>query len=160
VTSSPGKGSSFIVEVPEGTAATIEHTADQKPSTSTANGGLVLIVDDEPAVIDATAMLLEMEGFDVVSAASVEEVQTCIADITDAPDLLITDYHLRSGETGLEVIGAVRERYDDSNIPVILLSGDTSNRIALADVADVSFFTKPVDVDALLTRIHSLLGTS
>jgi DNA-binding response OmpR family regulator len=66
---------------------------------------------------------------------------------------------LRGEETGLAVICAVRERFD-SNIPVILLSGDTSNRIVVADVEDVYFFTKPVDVEALLVRIHRLLGTS
>jgi DNA-binding response OmpR family regulator len=66
---------------------------------------------------------------------------------------------LRSGETGLAAICAVREQFD-SNIPVILLSGDTSNEIALADVEDVTFFTKPVDVEALLVKIHSLLGPS
>jgi DNA-binding response OmpR family regulator len=104
-------------------------------------------------------MLLEMEGFDVLSAASVAEVKACIDKITSAPDLLITDYHLRSGETGLAAICAVREQFD-SNIPVILLSGDTSNGIALADVEDVTFFTKPVDVEALLVKIHSLLGPS
>jgi DNA-binding response OmpR family regulator len=66
---------------------------------------------------------------------------------------------LRSEETGLEAIRAVRARFD-SSIPVILLSGDTSNRIVLADVENVSFFTKPVDVEALLVKVHSLLGTS
>jgi hypothetical protein len=40
-----------------------------------------------------------------------------------------------------------------------VLSGDTSNRIAMADIEDVTFFTKPVDVDALLVKVHGLLGT-
>jgi len=159
VTSSPGKGSSFIVEVPESTVSRIEKTAVEPPSVSAANGGLILIVDDEPTVVDATSMLLQMEGFDVLCAASIDEVKACIRDIATAPDLLITDYHLRNEETGLEAICAVRERFD-SNIPVILLSGDTSNRIALADVEDVTFFTKPVDVEDLLVRINSLLDTS
>ena len=159
VTSSPGKGSSFIVRVPEGTMSRIETTAAGHPSVSAATGGFVLIVDDEPAVIDATSMLLKMEGFDVLSAASIDEVRTCLGNITTAPDLLITDYHLRNGETGLEAISTVRGRFS-SNIPAILLSGDTSNRIALADVEDVTFFAKPVDVEALLVKIHGLLGSS
>ena len=159
VTSSPGKGSSFVVQVPEGTALRVEETATESPSVSAAKGGLVMIVDDEPSVVDATSMLLEMEGFDVVSAASVEEVKASIAKMTGAPDLLITDYHLRNGETGLETICEIRDRFD-TNIPVILLSGDTSNRIALAGFEDVSFFTKPVDVEALLVKVHSLLGTA
>ena len=159
VTSSPGKGSSFVVQVPEGTVSRIEAAAVEHPTVSAAKGGFVLIVDDEPTVIDATSMLLKMEGFEVLSAASIDEVKACLGNITTEPDLLITDYHLRNGETGLEAISAVRDRFN-SNIPVILLSGDTSNRIALAGVEDVTFFTKPVDVEALLVKIHSLLGTS
>jgi PAS domain S-box-containing protein len=159
VSSSPGEGSSFIVQVPKGSALRIEKSADEQPSVAVANGGLVIIVDDEPSVVDATSMLLKMEGFDVVPAASLDEVTASMRDMTVAPDLLITDYHLRNGETGVEIISAVRERFN-ATIPVILLSGDTSNRIALADVEDVTFFTKPVDVDALLVRIHRLLGTS
>jgi PAS domain S-box-containing protein len=158
VTSSLGQGSSFIVEVPEGTVSRIEKMEAEQLSVSAANGGLVLIVDDEPAVVDATSLLLEMEGFDVLSAASVDEVKACLDQISTAPDLLITDYHLRCGETGVAAIRAVRERFD-SNVPVILLSGDTSNRITMAEIEDVTFFTKPVDVDALLVKVHGLLGT-
>ena len=157
VTSSPGRGSSFFVDVPEGTASCIEKMAVEQPSLPAAKGGLVLIVDDEPATVDATSMLLEIEGFDVLSAASVDEVRACIGDMTTPPDLLVTDYHLRGGETGLAVICAVRERFE-SNIPVILMSGDTSNRIALAEVEDITFFTKPVDVEALMEKIHKLLS--
>jgi PAS domain S-box-containing protein len=159
VTSSPGKGSSFVVQVPEGNGPRAAQTADEQPAVATATGGRVLIVDDEPAIVDATSMLLKMEGFDVLTASSKGEVTVCLDEIDTPPDLLITDYHLRNGETGVEVIAAVRERFD-ATVPVVLLSGDTSNRIALADVENVTFFTKPVDVEALLVKIHGLLGTS
>jgi len=159
VESSLGKGSSFYVDVPAGTISGVESTETVQPEILAATGGRVLIVDDEPAIVDATSMLLELEGFDVSSAASLDEVKTIIGDMTNAPDLLITDFHLRSGETGLEVISAVRGRFD-SNIPVILLSGDTSNRIVLAELKDITFFTKPVDVDALLIKVHRLMGDS
>lgn len=159
VESSLGKGSSFYVDVPAGTLSGIESTETEQREIMAATGGRVLIVDDEPAIVDATSMLLEMEGFEVSSAASLEEVQATIGDMTNPPDLLITDFHLRSGETGLEVISAVRDRFA-SNIPVILLSGDTSNRIVLNELKDITFFTKPVDVDALLIKVHQLMGDS
>ena len=159
VESSLGKGSSFYVDVPAGTLSGIESTQTEQREIMPATGGRVLIVDDEPAIVDATSMLLEMEGFEVSSAASLEEVQATIGDMTNPPDLLITDFHLRSGETGLEVISTVRDRFA-SNIPVILLSGDTSNRIVLNELKDITFFTKPVDVDALLIKVHQLMGDS
>jgi PAS domain S-box-containing protein len=157
VESSPGEGSLFFVIVPESTESSVATTTiDQSPQL-TASGGRILIVDDEPSVVDATCMLLEMEGFDVTSAASLDEVMAVIDDARNPPDLLITDYHLRGGETGLAVVRAVRERFN-FEIPVILLSGDTSNRIALAELEETTFFTKPVDVDALLVEVHRLLG--
>jgi PAS domain S-box-containing protein len=159
VRSSPGEGSSFFVDVPEGTESSIEAAAKDDTPLQTAKGGRILIVDDETSVVDATCMLLEMEGFDVVSAASIDQVMASIHDTDTAPDLLITDYHLRGGETGLAVIRAVRDRFD-SKVPVIVLSGDTSNRIVLAELEGITFFTKPVDVDALLVEVHRLLGNS
>jgi len=157
VKSSPGEGSSFFINVPEGNKSNIVPAEVERPSLPAVTEGRILIVDDEPAVVDATSMLLEVEGFDVVSAASLEQVKKCISDADNPPDLLITDYHLRSGETGLAVVEAVRSRLN-SDIPVILLSGDTSKRIALAELEEITFFTKPVDVDALLLEVHRLLG--
>jgi len=157
VTSSPGKGSSFFVDVPEGTLPSDQETTAERSTPMAASGGCVLIVDDEPAIVAATSMLLEMEGFEVVTAASVNEVKSCVSNMASPPDLLVTDFHLRSGETGRDVIGAVREQFE-SKVPAILLSGDTSNRIVLDELDDVTFFTKPVDVDALLESVHQILG--
>jgi PAS domain S-box-containing protein len=156
VESSPGKGSSFFVDVPAGTTSGVEAMAIERPQVLAATGGRILVVDDEPAIVDATTMVLEMEGFDVLSAASVHEVKMCMRDMTNPPDILITDFHLRNGETGLVVISAVRERFE-SNIPAVVLSGDTSNRIVLAELEETTFLTKPVDVDALLTKVHQLI---
>jgi CheY-like chemotaxis protein len=156
VESSPGKGSSFFVDVPAGTTSGVEAMAIERPQVLAATGGRILVVDDEPAIVDATTMVLEMEGFDVLSAASVDEVKMCMRDMTNPPDILITDFHLRNGETGLVVISAVRERFE-SNIPAVVLSGDTSNRIVLAELEETTFLTKPVDVDALLTKVHQLI---
>ena len=156
VESAVGKGSSFFVDVPEGTRSTLEDTPEQVAPLLAASGGRILIVDDEPAVIDATGVLLEMEGFEVVAATSLEQVSARLDTMDGPPDLLITDYHLRSGETGKDVVAEVRSR-SGSSIPAILLSGDTSNKMGLEGLDEISFFTKPVDVDALLAEIHRLL---
>jgi PAS domain S-box-containing protein len=159
VESSPGKGSSFFVDVPAGQEVEGEAENPAQPEAVTGQGGRVLIVDDEPEIVDATSMLLEMEGFDVVSAASLDEAKASIANMALPPDLVITDFHLRNGETGLQIISAVRDQFA-SAIPVILLSGDTSNRIVLAELENITFFTKPVDVDALLAQAHQLTDKS
>lgn len=157
VKSSPGSGSVFSVIVPEGDRSILDAEPAVRDAVLNDTGGQILVVDDEPAVLDATRMLLEMEGFDVLTAASTGDAVSIIDDKGSVPDLLITDFHLRNDETGLEVIRAVRNLVE-YNIPVILISGDTSDRISTVDLDRTTFFKKPVDVDLVLEEIHHLIG--
>jgi PAS domain S-box-containing protein len=151
VDSKPGKGSAFSVIVPQGKRVeSVAATSD--PALLPRNGtGTVLLVDDEPAVLDATEILLDMEGFDVQMASSIAEALDCIT--VNIPDLLITDYHLRDGETGADVIRSIRGEVG-GDLPVILVSGDTSDALAIHDLREVGFLTKPVDTDELLNEIN------
>ena len=150
VESKPGKGSAFSVIVPQGSRGESRREDTGRAVPLQRVTGNILLVDDEPAVLDATALLLELEGFTVLTATCVTEALQCAASRT--PDLLITDYHLRSGETGADVIRSVRERVG-APLPVVLISGDTSDAIVLQDLAGTSFLTKPVDTDELMRLI-------
>jgi PAS domain S-box-containing protein len=156
VHSKPGEGSVFSVFVPEGELAMIPEPLASTTTDSILATGLVLIVDDEPAVLDATSMLLKIEGFEVLIAASESEALKCVSVRT--PDLLITDYHLREGKTGVEVIRSVRQKVS-ACVPVILVSGDTSDAIVLNDLENTSFLTKPVNTDKLMEEIHKRIRT-
>jgi len=151
VSSTPGEGSIFSVVVPKGEKLGIPTRPVEPVSQPELTTGLVLIVDDEPAVLDATALLLTMEGFDVLTASSESEALECMS--RRDPDLLITDYHLRANATGVDVIEAIRNQAT-SDVPVILISGDTSDAIILNDLEETSFLTKPVDPDQLLSEIR------
>jgi PAS domain S-box-containing protein len=153
VESVPGKGSVFSVVVPKGERVTLASEEPAAVSPDAGAGGRVLIVDDEPAVVDATRLLLETEGFVVMTASCAADAVSCLSGADVAPDVVITDYHLRSGETGLGVIRAVREHLG-TPIPVILVSGDTSDRIHAAEIDGMVIFKKPVDVDELLREIR------
>ena len=154
VKSTPGQGSAFSIVVPEIEASSVRGvgvTAETEQLIA-ATRRQILVVDDEPEVTYATRMLLEIEGFDVLTAASREEAIECISDLGRVPDLLIIDYHLRN-ETGLDVIHAVRDQMH-TIIPAILVSGDTSDRVVVAERDDTTFLTKPVDADELLGEIR------
>ena len=151
VDSKPGQGSVFSVVVPKGERITAPFSSAKPTTSSELATGLVLIVDDEPTVLDATSMLLKIEGFDVLTAASESEALECVSKRT--PDLLITDYHLRDGRTGVEVIRSVRKQAS-IDVPVILVSGDTSDAIVVNNLEDTSFLTKPVNTDELVAEIH------
>jgi PAS domain S-box-containing protein len=159
VTSTPGEGSVFSVTVPQGDMTGLQASSPESTLLSVAVGGRILIVDDDPAVIDATRLLLAVEGFDVLTAASEGEALECVSRSGKTPDLLITDYHLRDGATGLDVIRSIRDQVH-TDIPVILVSGDTSDTIVLDDLKDTGFLTKPVDTDELLTEIRRRIRRS
>jgi PAS domain S-box-containing protein len=158
VKSTPGKGSVFSVVVPEIEASRFHDETPQSEQLIAPARGQVLVVDDEPEVTFATRMLLEIEGFDVLTAASREEAIKCVGDLERAPDLLIIDYHLRN-ETGLDVIHAVRDHMHTA-IPAILISGDTSDRVVVAERDDTAFLTKPVDADELLAEIQRQISNT
>jgi PAS domain S-box-containing protein len=156
VHSKPGEGSVFSVIVPKGEITMIPEPIAKTSTDSMLATGLVLIIDDEPAVLDAISMLLKIEGFEVLTAASESEALECVSVRT--PDLLITDYHLRQGQTGVEIIRSVREKVSVC-VPVIVVSGDTSDAIVVSDLESTSFLTKPVNTDKLMEEIHKRIRT-
>lgn len=153
VQSKEGEGSVFSVVVPAGNVAGLDADHSMQTTSAVPSSGCILIVDDDPAVVDATRMLLEIEGFQVLAAASESEALQCIERATTPPDLLMTDYHLRAGATGLDVIRSVRDRLH-ADIPVILVSGDTSEAVVLDEFEGAGFLTKPVHADELLAEIQ------
>lgn len=157
VESKEGQGSSFHIDVPQGDQETASASPLDNSTTRAAASGHILIVDDESDIVEATTMLLEMEGFTVSSASSIPTLRGLIMGGHEPPDLLISDFHLKHGETGLEVIELTRQSFGAS-IPVILLSGDTQNQLLLGNQKDVTFFTKPVDVGQLLDTAVKLMN--
>lgn len=160
VQSEVGRGSTFSLELPASPAATEtapETTAPEKPSTGVGKRVHVLLAEDDPRVRNATRMLLKLEGYDVSVAGTLAEA---CEHAEKSPDigLLITDYHLAAGETGLQVIAAVRERLG-ATLPAVLITGDTSSAIRDLE-CDVNLRTasKPVNPDELLALLSQLLA--
>jgi signal transduction histidine kinase/CheY-like chemotaxis protein len=156
-----GQGSTFSIELPQTSENTLScrtETADPSTRTSKAlQSGKILVTEDEPAVLRATRLLLELEGFQVIATANREEALERAREHPDI-DLLVSDYHLKEDQTGLDVITAVREVLA-RNLPAILVTGDTSSAIRkLPRDSSLRLASKPIDADELLTLIHELLG--
>jgi CheY-like chemotaxis protein len=116
----------------------------------------VLLVEDDAGVRDATRLLLKVEGYRVTAVGSLSDaVSTARAD--KSIDLVLTDYHLGSGETGTQVIAALREILEKP-VKSVLMTGDTSSAMReLPMESGVKVASKPIKAEELLALIRSLL---
>jgi two-component system CheB/CheR fusion protein len=115
----------------------------------------VLLVEDDAAVRDATRMLLRVEGYRVTAVSGLAEALRSAK--VDAPDLLITDYHLAEGELGTEVIAAVRQAVG-CRLKTVLVTGDTSSAVKnMESDPGVRITSKPINAEALLKVLSDLL---
>jgi len=145
VSSQPGRGSRFSVEVPIGTAPTVSaHRSTFVSTTTTLQGLFVVVVDDESMVRAGMEGVLLSWGCHVVSASSGDEALQRLVEHERTPDVIISDYRLREHETGIAVIDRLRMHYDAA-IPAALISGDTApERLREAKESGYPLLHKPV----------------
>ena len=157
----PGKGSCFALAVPRAEAAAeIVEVAAAVGRATLSERSLILVIDDDRGVADATVMLLASAGFESVSAAgAAEAIEALNSRNGPGLGLLICDYHLSDGQNGVDAIREIRAR-TDPRVPAILVSGDTSSSITqlLDELELCHLLRKPVDAEALLDLSQRMLG--
>ena len=161
VESEPGKGSMFYVSVPIVSAADCAVGDDFGKSVAAAPGGAgtVVLIEDDVNVANAWGMLLEAEGYRVATAKSAPEANAIIKHLDTVPSLLISDFHLLDGSTGVEAVKGIREHYG-VNIPAFIVSGDTSKVVKEARPVDnCTLMSKPVNTSRLLAAAHAATKT-
>ena len=116
-------------------------------------GSRILVVDDEPQILRALQTNLRGAGYDVTTAASVEEA--LVEAAMRLPDAVILDLLLPDG-SGTDVCRELR-RWTD--VPVIVLSavGDEKEKVAALDAGADDYVTKPFGIDELLARLRAAL---
>jgi PAS domain S-box-containing protein len=150
------EGTAFTIELPRVVLAVAE-PKDIATSVDVPAGYSILVVDDEPAVANATTLLLEIEGFNVRTASCKSEALERVR--AQAPDLIISDFHLRGTETGAEVVKEIRAHLRRA-IPAIFVTGDTSKLAAAgAKLENTSLLSKPTRADELLVTIRERIGS-
>ena len=150
LTSKVGKGTTAEIWLPQGEAVPAT-TADDEKSHPAHRTCTVLLVEDDPLVMTATALMLEDLGHTVVEASSGE---MALKVIREAPsiDLVVTD-HAMPGMTGLDLAERIRAEW--RRMPILLASGhaELPKRAGLA----IPRLTKPFRRDELENAIASVV---
>ena len=159
VRSDLGNGSTFSVCLPIVAQRGVKK--EKRSAATEDNGvqasGMIMLIEDDIKVANAWGLLLEAEGFRVATAASAIEAAAVVQHMSTAPDLIISDFHLLDGSTGVEAVAMVREAYD-RNIPAFIVTGDTSKMVQAARTTEnCIIMNKPVNTDQLLQNaVHAI----
>jgi two-component system cell cycle sensor histidine kinase/response regulator CckA len=151
VETASGKGSTFRVLLPASAAAASKPVAAQPDPVSVHR---VLVVDDERAVRETTARMLQASGYQVLTAATLADARQIIADPSMEFDALITDVVL-SGERGTDLLEHCRKLRPKTRI--VVMSGFTPEPSAAATLSayHAGFLAKPFGRDQLLKALKS-----
>jgi signal transduction histidine kinase len=166
--SAPGTGSCFTVILPLGSASAIAPEMDGISSGETSLesdlvGMVVLVIDDQAAVLEGMQVLLGRWGCVVMLADSEAAAVAATAHAQRMPELIIADYRLRADRTGSQAIDRVRREFGES-IPALIVTGDTApERLREAQASGHMLMNKPVPPARLraylrTVRRHRALG--
>lgn len=161
VVSEFGKGSAFSFDVPRGALPASRDAAPAAAADRTDLAGrLIVVIDDEAAIVDGMKVLLAGWGAEVIGSLTGDEVLKAVHEKERLPDLIIADYRLAGSMTGIDVVERLRRELDPE-IPAILVTGSTTaETTAEAEKHRLGIFLKPVLPDRLREMIDRQLAKS
>jgi len=159
VVSRPGRGSRFSLQLP------IErHTVASKIEQPLAAalpgfaGTRVLVIDNEPAVLESMKLLLERWGCLVITCPDEHQALEYLQQAEDLPAAMLADYHLDDEKTGWQAIEAVRTLLG-KRLPAALVTADCSYELRKQmRVHHLPILNKPVKPNRLRALLTSLLS--
>jgi CheY-like chemotaxis protein len=93
---------------------------------SSAASGLILVIEDDPLVQTSLEAMLTEWGYEVIAVPSTAAALRRLDQDRRCPSLMIADYRLPAGQTGIAAIRTIRASCD-TVIPGVLLTGDTAS---------------------------------
>lgn len=112
----------------------------------------ILIADDDEAIVDATTILLETMGYEVIQTLNGAEVESLLSQ---QPDLIILDIWM-SGINGMDVCHRIKNNPLYAHIPVLMISASRSIHEASNSSGADGYLAKPYDINQLVSKIEKL----
>ena len=120
----------------------------------------ILVVDDDPDFVDSTRMILEHNGYTVVSAGNGAQGLRKLAE--EKPDLVILDVIMSTVLDGLSMTQKMSENQATKNVPVLMVTSIANTDYAALfptdeDINISGFLSKPISAERLLSEVKRLL---
>lgn len=128
------------------------------------HGGVIVLIDDEPDVLDGTSLVLKQQGWQVAAASTPDGAMDAVIHLQekglmpegDMPVALISDHRLGLSINGLDAIKQLRYEFGDE-LPAFLLTGEATPGLAGdAQAAHVQLLHKPIQADRLLRLLQEV----
>lgn len=159
VYSEPGKGTTFKIYLPRAYArAEVPHTLTSPPTVPPGKE-TILVVEDEPDVLEVATEVLRQYGYTVLSAASPADALQLIQNYREPIHLLVTDV-VMPVMSGRELADYIRRIYPQ--IKILYVSGYTENTIVHHGVLDegIHFLPKPYTPSQLAQKVRAVLDSA
>jgi DNA-binding NtrC family response regulator len=114
----------------------------------------ILVVEDDPAVLTTYRMLLEQQGYGVVSAKSYDQAKHSLHEAKF--DLLICDLSLEKQHSAFDVIAEAR-RSDPGIVSVVVTGYASADEVERAEENGVRVLLKPIEIEEFLSTISNAL---
>ncbi|TMD77696.1 MAG: response regulator [Chloroflexi bacterium] len=118
------------------------------------NAKKILVVDDEPDILEFLQVILEEEGYLVATTEKGEYVEKLHAG--GLPDLILLDV-LLSGKDGREIVKQLKSQEETKSIPIIMFSAHPSAEKTAREAGADDFVAKPFHIDFLLGVVAKYL---
>jgi DNA-binding response OmpR family regulator len=118
----------------------------------------ILVVDDDPAILDALRFLFEDEGYRVQTSEKGDYAESLRDENGGLPDLIVLDV-LLSGKDGRTICRKLKSQDMTQHIPIVMISAYPDAEHSAKEVGADAFVAKPFSVDEVLAIVAPLLSS-
>jgi len=113
----------------------------------------ILVADDDPGIVDAMQILLEVHGYKVLTTLKGEDIEKMCAQ---KPDLIFMDIWM-SGVDGNIICEQLKASPENKNIPIIMFSANWDTKDIALNCGANGFLLKPFEIKELMKLVHEHL---
>jgi PAS domain S-box-containing protein len=159
VYSEPGQGTTFTIYLPRHEGRVTETQTDGGSESSSIGIETILLVEDEPSILNMTAMMLQNMGYTVLAASSARDAILMAEDYASHNIHLIISDVVMPEMNGPDLARKILELYP--HLKVLFMSGYTADIVALHGVLEqgMHFIQKPFSVSALAAKVREVLDS-